>query len=306
VRDPDAVICPKESIKFQSDGKYTYFYADYTGGLYTYEMSDSIYAVFYFVEGNGSRQYTKVSRHNLVELLNRRKDDTEGFSEYERAVYTAMSQLETDITEYREGKTDSTTIMGQKLRNDSLRAPSNETQYTFGNLAQIVLIEPWGLQINAVVVPQGSTNVNDHLDYSSMEDYGMVMFYDVNKEITDATQLDSFEEMQALVDKAYVFSKEDGSAFINPGNGAYFTARYNQDVFTYQLDTDLYVMYYVVIDGNAYYSDIRTFNVYDLATRRSQDSSFDVLEQNVYKDMVSMCDAITAYRKDYFERHPEQ
>ena len=303
VNDADAVCCEKSTVKTQVlSGGRTYFYADYDKGLYTYEMSESIYAVFYFELENGGREYTVVKSFNLKQLLNERKDDTD-FGELERAVYTEMSQLEADITAYRVGKTGTPMKMGQKLTVDNLGVPATDAKYKYAANTQIVIIEPWGIQINAAIVPESGQGVADHVDYATAEDYGMVMYYDVDGSITDPTQLDTVEEMLELTGKAYIFSKENGAARDDVRTN-YITARYYNDVYTYQLDTTVYAMFYLKQDGKYYYSNVRPYNVYDLAVDRGNDSGFgDELERNVYQSMVRLYAAITMYREDYFQRN---
>lgn len=305
VKNEAAVVCGKENVFTQRIGTYDYFATDYNKGIYTYELSESIYAVFYFSVNDGVRQYSMPREFNLKQLLEQRKDDAVGFpNPYERAVYQKMYDLEDYITTYREGKEDTATKMGQLLQAGVLGAPTTDVKYKFGVSSQIVLIEPWGLQVNAAIVPPTGAGVPDHIDYDTVEDYGVVMYYDVDGVITDASMLDSVEEMLSLNGRAYVFSKTDGSAVKSKSFDGYVTARYNQGIYTYQLNNNLYVMFYVKINGCYYYDRIRAFNVYELAKERSTTFA-DVEECNVYAGMVDLYDAVTVYRDDYFSRNPK-
>ena len=86
-------------------------------------------------------------------------------------------------------------------------------------------------------------------------------------------------------------------------DGDYISAVYNNGVYTYMLDSNVYIMFYVKDAEGFHYGPVRTRSVYDLAAERMNDTTgkFGELEKKVYAAMVAEYDAITAYRKDYFE-----
>ena len=84
------------------------------------------------------------------------------------------------------------------------------------------------------------------------------------------------------------------------------TATYNKDIFTYQLDSNMYMMYFVQDGENFYYSRVFSANIKGQATDFAGNSSIGEKERNVYPAMVDLYNAITAYRDDYFAKNPEQ
>ena len=168
--------------------------------------------------------------------------------------------------------------------------------YSFGQSVQIGLIEPWFLKANArVYTDDHPTNI----DYSTLRDFGAYFIRASELDDPDATQTSLAVEDIVGNPAAVKYSKEDGTATID---GSYITALYNKGIYTYQLDSNAYVMFYVK-DANGYhYGDVKIRNAYELAKQRGADTSgsFGKEEKQVYRDMVAMYEAIKAYRDDYF------
>jgi len=299
VDNTSAVHYSKSEGTAEIDGSY--ITATFDEGLYTYEMSDSVFVLFYIVDGENT-YYAPIRERNLKELLEARKDDEVNFTNVlERDVYSAMSNLETSITEYRAqfdkieelSKQDAPTLAEYVITNGEFTAETVKS-YSFGNSVQIVLIEPWGLKVNARVYNSANPT---NIDYNAVDDYGVIVYYDVDGTIASGTM--TAEELMKKED-AYVFSSSNGDATVD---GSYITAIYNKDIFTYMLNSNAYVMFYVKDDDGYHYGDVKVRNIYELAGTRSQDTTgtYGELEKAVYGDMVDVYDAVTAYRKDYFE-----
>jgi hypothetical protein len=155
----------------------------------------------------------------------------------------------------------------------------------------LIIVEPWGLKFNARVYNSANpTNIN----YNAVEEYGAIVYYDTEGKVDSMTA----EELKAKSD-AYVFSSKNGDATID---GSYITALYNKGIYTYQLDSNAYVMFYVKDAEGYHYGDVKVRNAYELAKQRCVDTSgnFGDEEKQVYSDMVAMYEAIKAYRDDYF------
>ena len=304
INDPDSAHYAHSLGTATIDGQY--LTASYNQGLYTYEMSDSIIVVFYIVE-NGETRYAPIREYNLKDLLSVRKDDAEKFPNvFEREVYKAMYNLENAIVDYRNQYTqeeiDAAKLPDMKAPTlqefvavNGVFSPETIISYKFGTSEQIVLIEPWGLKVNAVVVD--AENTSARVDYSALEEYGVIIYYDTEGKITAGTM--TKEELMSR-DDAYVFSSKNGDVFMD---GDYISAVYNNGVYTYMLDSNVYIMFYVKDAEGFHYGPVRTRSVYDLAAERMNDTTgkFGELEKKVYAAMVAEYDAITAYRKDYFE-----
>ena len=167
--------------------------------------------------------------------------------------------------------------------------------YKMARSVQIVLTEPWGLKFNAFVVTPSNTSVN--INYNGLEEYGAIVYYDTEGKYDSMTA----EELMVNED-AYVFSSLNGDAYID---GKYISALYNK-VYTYQLNSNAYVMFYVKDADGYHYGKLDTYNAYDLAnTRKDAETGFGELEQTVYASMVNMYNSVKAYRDDYFSRNPQ-
>ena len=72
--------------------------------IYTYQLADSVFVMFYFVTEEGADPiYVPIRERNLKDLAETRKDDAANFpNEKERIVYGYMVDLFGAITNYRE------------------------------------------------------------------------------------------------------------------------------------------------------------------------------------------------------------
>ena len=278
-----------------------YLTATYDKGIYTYEMSDSVFVQFYFEDAFGVH-YAPIRERNIKDLLDARKNNPTDFpNELERNVYTSMSRLESDVLTYRaqfdeiaEVKAqDAPTLAEYVAANGAFEAETVE-KYDFWHTVQLILIEPWGLKLNAYALDENEELV----DYTSVEEYGTIVYYDTEDKISGTMTAD---ELMSY-DDAYVFSSKNGDAEID---GSYMTALYNKGIYTYQLDSNAYVMFYIKDEDGYHYGDVKVRNAYQLAKARSTDTSgdFSELEKIIYADMVDMYDRVNTYRDDYFSKN---
>ena len=299
INNPASVKCSKAYGTASVDGSY--ITANYDKGLYTYEMSDSIFVLFYVEDENGI-QYAPIRERNIKSLLETRKNDNVNFKNIlERNVYGAMDELEANVRVYRAQFNKIEELQEQKAPTLAEYVAENgnfenETvkSYTFGNSVQLVLVEPWGLKFNARVY--NSENPN-HINYNNVDEYGAIVYYDTEGTVTSMTA----EALRSKRD-AYVFSSKNSDASVD---GSYITALYNKGIYTYQLDSNAYVMFYIKDSNGYHYGDVKVRNAYELAKTRGQDNSgnFGETEKTVYQNMVKMYDAIKAYRDDYFYKN---
>ena len=289
LNDTDAVRKTKADGVTVSGG---YLSAIYDNDIYTYELDDSVFVMFYFVTNKGAEPiYVPIRERNLKTLSEQRMNDAVNFpNALERAVYQRMVTLEKDVADYRSDFANLSAPEKQKaptLAQYPLGAAAAGTSYSYGQNAQIKLIEPWGLKANVKVSHGGSV-----IDYNAVEEYGIVALADNSRTYTDAAEI-------LQNDNAYVFSSKNGDATISNG---YISATYSKDIFTYQLDTDIYVFGYVKDADGYHYGPVRNRNVHTLMEARMNDAvNFpNVKERTVYTDMIELYDAITRYREDYF------
>jgi len=300
IDNANVVKCSKADGTAKIDGRF--ITASYNKGIYTYELDDSVFVMFY-VENDFGIQYAPIRERNIKDLVEARKNDSVNFTNVlERNVYAGMDALKNTVDVYRAQFSeikqlpaqDAPTLAEFTAENGVFTAETS-VDYTFSNSVQIVLVEPWGLKFNAKVSKKGEST---KIDYSSIEEYGAIVFYDTQGEMENGMTKDDLMTKE----NAYVFSSKNNDAY---EDGQFISALYNKGIYTYQLDSNAYVMFYVK-DANGYhYGEVKTRNAYDLATARAQDTvNFPKTEERaVYASMMDMYDAVTKYRENYFKNN---
>jgi hypothetical protein len=266
--------------------------AVYDKGLYTYEFSDSVYVLFYVKPTeNSAPVYAAIRERNLSQLVSERKNQTSSFSAEERAVYLYMEKLEDDILSYRSDFVNPGVSPEQSAptlaENPLSGSIASSSKYSFGHKVQVRLIEPWGIRLKARVYTSGMTS-SQSIDYSKLQDYGVIVLMD------NTTSFDNAEELLSRND-AYVFSASNGDAELE---GNMIAVNFTKDIYTYLLNSDLHVMFYVKDDDGYHFGPIKVRNLYELMLDRKEDTtgSYTEKEKIVYQDMVDLYTAITAYR----------
>jgi hypothetical protein len=110
----------------------------------------------------------------------------------------------------------------------------------------------------------------------------------------NTAEFDTAEELLSRTD-AYVFSANNGDVELE---GNMIAANFTKDIYTYLLNSDLHVMFYVKDDEGYHFGPIKVRNLYELMLDRKEDTtgSYSEKEKIVYQDMVDLYTAITAYR----------
>lgn len=258
--------------------------ASYVKGIYTYELDDSIYVLYYIEDAEGIH-YDVVKERNLLELATKSQGDTR-FTETERAVYTRMVGLYEAVTAYRATFSSIPVMPAHKAPKLTVGQFSNyQTGYTFKHSINIVVIEPWGIRLNGYV--DGSVE---------FEEAGAVVFYDKNNIYA------SEPNVETLVSNpnAYVFSTENGDA-ITSTSGSYtkIETNYTKNVYTYQLDDNAYVVFFVKIDGVYHFGEVKTRNVLDNAQSQASNPDCPATERAVYQAMVDMYKDVVEHRAKF-------
>ncbi len=302
VGDSDATHMSKGNgvtVEHVTNGSGDVLTATYDEKLYTYEFSDSVFVMFYIVPFEGASPiYVPIRERNLSELISTRKDDSTNFPDKERDVYTSMNKLEADVLDYRAdfGNPSAPPEQNAPTLSESPLSGTiaNTGTYKFGHTVQIRLIEPWGMKVNARVYTSGMSQ-NENIDYEELIDYGVVILMDNNTSITTA------EELLARSD-AYIFSKTNGEAQIQTNDETeIITATFTKGVYTYLLNSKVYVMFFVKDAEGYHFGAVKERNVYELMKTRRNDTSglFTEKEKILYDDMVNLYDTVTTYRADY-------
>jgi hypothetical protein len=293
IDDPDATHMTKGSgVTVETSGGQDRLTAIYDKGLYTYEFSDSVYVLFYIKPTeSGEPVYAAIRERNLSQLVSQRKDQTSSFSAEERSVYLYMEKLEDDILSYRSDFVNPGVSPEQSAptleENPLSGSIASSSKYSFGHKVQIRLIEPWGIRLKARVYTSGMTS-SQSIDYDELQDYGVIVLMD------NTAEFDTAEELLSRTD-AYVFSANNGDVELE---GNMIAANFTKDIYTYLLNSDLHVMFYVKDDEGYHFGPIKVRNLYELMLDRKEDTtgSYSEKEKIVYQDMVDLYTAITAYR----------
>ena len=106
--------------------------------------------------------------------------------------------------------------------------------------------------------------------------------------------MDDYTDLLAL-DDAYVYSKDQGNLTID---GTKVSVAYNKDIYTYELNSKIYCVTFVVIDGEYYYSVMTVRNLYELMGTRIEGAVSEDAEIRVYKAMRGMYESVTKYRAE--------
>lgn len=299
--------CEDGAVQITGSGSQTYLTVDYQNDIYTYEMGDTIIGYFYF-EKDGVTYHTEMRERSILDLLNERKDSTSAtYSEKEKAVYHAMVKMNQDIIEYRSGfesLEEREILLPISMEESNLGEFVEATSFESKFVQQIVLIEPWGLRLNARVYNKEDSSVsNAHLDYNQLDDFGIIVYHDKS----GSSNYKSAEELLNHANKSelYVYSKSNGRAYLSGDGNKYFTAQFDHEIYTYQLDSDLYFTFYIKVDGSYQYTNFRCTNIKELAAERAESTSatYGAEEKVVYSDMVALYEATKEYRDWYFSQN---
>lgn len=311
---PDQLIGNENTVAYTNeDGMYVdgnYLCVDFNKEIYTYRLNEPIVWMMYYKTADGT-YCTGIFEKTLLELIEDRKDSTSTtYTELEKKVYKAMYELYNTVTDYRNDFDSPSLIKMQTPPNLNsteveFTAPATDGLVKFKRLQQIRLVEPWGIVLNMrAYLSKDEGNSNAHIDYDAVDDYGIVVYHDVNGNIKSSETMDEWQEITSYSDSenVYVFNNLHGDMQLN---GKYAYALYNNNIFTYQLDSEIYYMFFVKYNGQMYYSTVYATNIKSLTAERAESTSstYTAKEKLVYRDMVAMCDAITKYREDYFANH---
>ncbi len=258
--------------------------ASYVEGIYTYELNEPLYVVF-FVEDDYGIHYSSVKKRNLLDIA--KKGMTSNFTDTEKAVYARMAEMEQTIVSHR---ATFETIPSLPLQTAPLITAGQFGSYTVDgtlnarNSSNIVLIEPWGVRSNA------------YMTNATYEESGFVMFRDKSDKYASVP---SVEELLAEVD-AYVFSTSNGNAETSKSGGYYVvSAIYRKDIFTYQMNDNIYVVPFVKKNGAYIFGSVKTRNILSMIEKNVDNTTYPETERNVYRAMINMHYDVVAHRATF-------
>ena len=263
--------------------------ASYTEGIYTYELNQPVYVLFYFEDETGVT-YDTVKERNLLSIATKASTNA-NFSATERKVYTAMAEMFDTITTHRASFDNPPSLPAFKNESalfygfDDIN-PKNDAAFRMST--QIVLIEPWGLQLNGYL--------DSGIEYT---DAGVVVLHDKNGKYADKNPTLS----ELLFDQnTCVLSLNTGNLTATPGTayGTKFSGIYNNKIFTYQLGKTMFTaFFYKDAAGEYHFTNVTPRNILTIATNASNNTNFSATERAVYKAMIAMNTDILAHRATF-------
>ena len=275
MNDPDAVKYTKAAGNITAEGTTLTF--DFYDGLSSYNLGENVYWVAYVVTAEGTH-YTTVQTKSLTAVADALLDNSD-VSETEKEVLQSMKDLKDAVIALRGENANLGNVYAPGTANTGLG--DRNTGYQFGTSSQIKLIEPWGVRVR-VLMREKNAAAGVYADYESADDYGVIFFHDKTGKYNGTM---TAAQMSAETD-AKVYSKKAGNATIN-ANGV--TAVYDQGIYTYDLDTELYCLPYIVVDGEYYYPATATcWNLLGEMTEYSQDTDLTAEERAVFSTMLEM------------------
>ena len=158
--------------------------------------------------------------------------------------------------------------------------------YEFGTSHQIRLIEPWGIRVRVMVWDNAA---GDFADYDNI-DFGIIFYHDKDNAYASGMTI---EQITAKGD-AQVYQKADGSAWKEANS---ISAIYAEGIYTHELDTNLYCLPYVVVDGVYYYrSSVLCLNLRAEMEAFAANTELSAEERAVFEAMLQLHDDTEAHR----------
>ena len=280
--DPDAVHYTSEAGNITAKDATTLTF-DFYDGLYSYNLGESVYWVAYFETADGT-YYTAVQEKSLIEVADSLLDDGD-VTESEKAVLSSMKEMRDTVIALRGESADLGNVYDAGIA-ISGSLGDRTTGYAFGTSHQIKLIEPWGVRVRVLMRDKSA---NKFADYEGADDYGLIFFHDKTGKYggsMTAAQMNAESGTK-------VYSKMFGNAVINAGG---VTAVYDNEIFTYDLDSELYCLPYIVVKGDYYYPENAIcWNLLAEMETFSENENLDPLETAVFDAMLDMYDNVQAH-----------
>ena len=285
-----------EGMWATGDGRATFSFDD---GLFTYRLSEEIYWVAYCKDADGKAHFTTYKTKSLSAIAETLVASS-STNVYIKAILEDMLVMEEAIVDYR-SDFDNLTDLEPSNPNTigdceiDFGPAATDGKYAIGNSYRVSLIEPWSIRLIARIydTTDEDTSSTDHIDYSMADDYGVIVFQDIDGTHGNMT---SYEDLLAL-ENAYVYSKSQGNMGIDPNESNKVSAGYDKDIFTYQLDKDIYCVSFVKIDGKFYYSKLLTRNMHTFMSDSIANNSGTDKLLKVYDAMIEMYESVQAYHE---------
>ncbi|MBQ8768334.1 MAG: hypothetical protein IJZ15_01590 [Oscillospiraceae bacterium] len=264
---------------------------DFTDELYTHRLGEKVYWVAYYVDVNGVTYYTSLNSTTIVAVAET-VSGQDTVSDEEKAVLSSIQTLKQAVVDFRgEGLGGSKYPAGVTVGNSGISFNQNGATgtYRFGTIHQIRLIEPWSIRVT-LYIQDAATETS--IDFAGENvHYGMIFYHDKDNTYADGM---SIAEMIAE-SNALVYSSSTSNLSLATDS---VIAVYDKGIYTYQLDTNLYCLPYVEINGDYYYrSSVICWNLKNEMVTFSQDTTLSEKEIAVFNAMIDLHEKTIAYRK---------
>ena len=264
---------------------------DFTDEIYTYRLDEKVYWVAYYEDAEGQVHYTDIKSTTIITVADTVGGQT-NVSDEEKAVLASMKVLKQAVIDFRGEDADlggTTYPAGVALNNSGISFNQNGAAgtYKFGTSHQIRLIEPWSIRVQMTLYDANTQKI----DCATTDvNYGMIFYHDKTGAYADGM---SVEQMIAEGD-ALVYSTQTNNIEI-VGDSAVVV--YDKGIYTYELDTNLYCLTYVEVEGQYYYrSEVICWNLLDQMETFSKNTSLSAEEIAVFEAMIDLHEKTLAYR----------
>ena len=171
---------------------------------------------------------------------------------------------------------------------------------TFGQTSQISLIEPWGLLANIRVRDGAKKNFTAE-QMAALDSWGVYFVRESDLNKVDATQDNT--SIEEIVNNANVVHMSKGNGVVQNPNGNeanMLQARFDKEIYTYDLGDSVYVLYYVVYDGYTYYAPLRERNLSQMVKDGITETAgtYNSYEKAIFSVMSKLEEDIIKYRAD--------
>ena len=297
ISDPDAVQFKMAANEgdgnmFPTSGTTATF--DHYDGLYTYRLAESVYWVAYYEDTEGTIHFTSVNKpvlmdkvDNIIEKISgdEEQDTQRIVLEHMKQLYSALINFRGEDAELGNNPYDAGTYLG----NVDMGAVNNGT-YQFGKTHKIRLIEPWSVKVTYQVRNKSTKTM---LDLASATDYGVIIYHDKTGEYYgNMTAAQMLERKDAVV-----YSKEQGNITLEDGK---MVAVYDKDIFTYEMDSEIYILPFVEVDGQYHYgTNASRIYLIDEMYAYYNNTTLSGKERATFRAMIELFESTIVHRKKF-------
>lgn len=275
--DPDTVVYSSTAgnIAPSENAPTTNLVFDFYDGLYSFNLEESIYWIAYYEDADGFH-YTGLQSQSLIGVADMLLGSS-SVSASQKAILSSMKEMKDTVIALRGEDAELGAVYPAGVANTIALGRRNDG-YAVGTSHQIKLIEPWGIRVTTLM---HETATLEPADYQSADDCGLIFYHDK----TGAYGGTMTAAQMVNKTTAQVYSKKNGNLTVNSGS---IVAVYDHEIYTYNLDTELYCLPYIVVEGKYYYPETAIcWNLLDEMVSFSGNEAIDPLQTAVFEAMIN-------------------